>query len=228
MDDLVAELEKMGFLLSRMGVYLRLIPRQINSHQGKRHVTTVPVKLCRASNDKRSKNSDCWFAAKSMQHAEELAVFFGSKLASFIGQDSKAHITTEITTANKQAPLLMSLKYKVQLLDHDFVIASKYKLTHTVIDLCEIQDTPVADRTALKYSGPTVIQVKSLKHTLSNASTQIKVLDSMLRSEEMCKTDGRVTKPILILMRDGHEGPQFPAMRQILANIFMEHNLDFI
>ena len=92
-----------------------------------------------------------------MQHAEELAVFFGSKLALFIGQDSKAHITIEITTANKQAPLLMSLKYKVQLLYHDFVIASKYKLTPMVINLREIQDTPVADRTALKYSGPTVI-----------------------------------------------------------------------
>ena len=52
-DDLVAELEKMGFLLSCTGMYLRLIPRRINSHQGKRHVTTVLVKLWRASNDKR-------------------------------------------------------------------------------------------------------------------------------------------------------------------------------
>ena len=70
LDELVTELEKMGSLLSRRGVYLRLIQRQINSHQGKRHITTVPVKLCRASNDKRSKNLDRWFAAKSMQHAE--------------------------------------------------------------------------------------------------------------------------------------------------------------
>ena len=53
LDDLVAELEKMGFLLSRTGVSLQLIPRRMNSHQGKRHVTTVPVKLCMASNDKR-------------------------------------------------------------------------------------------------------------------------------------------------------------------------------
>ena len=32
LDDLVAELEKMGFLLSCMGVYLQMIPRRINSH----------------------------------------------------------------------------------------------------------------------------------------------------------------------------------------------------
>ena len=103
----------LGFLLSCADVYLRLIPRKINFHQGKRHVTTVPVKLCRASNDKRLKNPDRWFAAKSMQHVEELAVFFGLKLGSFIGQDDKAHVPIGITAANKQAPLLMSLKYKV-------------------------------------------------------------------------------------------------------------------
>ena len=124
-----------------------------------------------------------------MQHVEELAIFFGPKLASFIRQDEKAHVPIGITPANKQAPLLMSLKCKVQLPDHNFVTGSKHKLTPTVIDLREIQDTPVADRTALKYSGPTIIQVKSLKHTPSNASIQIKALDSILRSEEMCKTD---------------------------------------
>ena len=53
LDNLVVELEKMVFLLSYTDVYLQLISRQINSHQGKRLVTTVPVKLCRALNDKR-------------------------------------------------------------------------------------------------------------------------------------------------------------------------------
>ena len=161
-----------------------------------------------------------------MQHAQEFTVFFGPKLASFIGQDDKAHVSIGITAANKQAPLLMSLKYKVQLPDHDFVIARKHKLTPMVIGLPEIQDTTVADRTALKYSGPIVIQVKSLKHTPSNASIQIEALDSMLRSEEMCKTDGGVIKPILILTRDGYDGPRFPGTRQTLTKIFMEHDLD--
>ena len=122
----------------------------------------------------------------------------------------------------------MSLKYKVQLPDHDFVIASKHKLTPTAIGFREIQDKPVADRTTLKYSRPTVIQVKSLKHSPSSASIQIEALDSMLRSEEMCKTDDGVTKPILTLTRDGHDGPRFPATRQTLVKIFMEHDLGFI
>ena len=217
LDDLVDELKKQGFTLSRTAVYLRLLPSRVNTTQGKRHVTTVPVKLCRASNDKRSKNPDRWFAAKTMEHAEELASLFGPALTSFIGQDDKAHVPIGITAANMQAPLLMSVKYKVQLPDHDFVIATKHKLTPTVIGLREIQDTPLADRKAVKYSGPTLIQVKSLKHTPSNASVQIEALDELLKTEEMCKLEDGSTKPILILTRDGHDGPRFPSTRNTLA-----------
>ena len=50
LDDLTEELKKQGFTLSRAGVYLRFLPRRQNAKQGKLHVTTVPVKLCRASN----------------------------------------------------------------------------------------------------------------------------------------------------------------------------------
>ena len=147
-------------------------------------MTTVPVKLCRASNDKRSKNPDRWFAAKSV--------------SVFIGQDDKAHVPIGITAANKQAPLLMNVKYQVQLPDHDFVIATKHKLTPTVIGLREIKDTPIADRKAVGYSGPTFIQVKSLKHTRSNASVHIEALDEVLKTEEMCRMADGSTKPILI------------------------------
>ena len=97
-----------------------------------------------------------------------------------------------------------------------------------MIGLREIQDTPLADRKAVKYFGPTVIQVKSLKHTHSNASIQIEALDSMLKNEEMCKTSEGLTKPILILSRDGHDGPRFPTTRDTLGKIFKEHDLDFI
>ena len=33
---------------------------------------------------------------------------------------------------------------------------------------------------------------------------------------------------ILILTRDGHDGPRFPSTRNTLASIFKEHDLDFI
>ena len=228
LDDLTDELKKQGFILSRTAVYHRLLPRRQNTFQGKLHVTTVPVKLCRASNDKRSKNPDRWFAAKSMEHAEELASLFGPAVAVFIGQDDKAHVPIGITAANKQAPLLMNVKYEVQLPDHDFVIATKHKLTPTVIGLRKIQDTPIADRKAVRHSGPTLIQVKSLKHTRSNAYVHIEALDEMLKTEEMCKLANGSTKPILILTRDGHDGPRFPSTRNALFSIFKEHDIDFL
>ena len=228
LDDLCDELKKMGYNdISRTALYFRLIPRRSDTREGKRHVTTVPVRLCRASNDQRSKNPDRWFAAKIMEQGEELASLFGPSLANFIGQDDKAHVPIGLTAANKQAPLLMSLKYRVKIPDHDFVIATKHKLTSTVVAAREIQENPIGHKSAVRYSGPTYIQIKSLKHTPSNAAIQIEALDSMLQNESMCRKDG-LTKPILILSRDGHDGPRFPSTRDTLATVFKKHDLDFI
>jgi hypothetical protein len=47
LDDLHTELNASGFVFSRSATYLRLIPKRANSTEGKRHVTTVPVKLKR-------------------------------------------------------------------------------------------------------------------------------------------------------------------------------------
>ena len=94
----------------------------------------MPIRLCRASNDKRSNIPNLWFAAKSVKHAEELASLSGPALTSFNGQDNKAHVPFGITAA---------IKFKVQLQDHDFVIATK--LTPTVTGLREIKDAPLAD-----------------------------------------------------------------------------------
>ena len=61
-----------------------------------------------------------------MEHAEEFPSPFGPTVSAFIGPDDKARVPIDITAANKQAPLLMNVKYQVQLPDHDFVIATKH------------------------------------------------------------------------------------------------------
>ena len=50
LDDLHAALQKEGYVFSRQALYLRLIPRRADSQEGKCHVRTVPVKLCKAKN----------------------------------------------------------------------------------------------------------------------------------------------------------------------------------
>ena len=50
----------------------------------------------------------------------------------------------------------------------------------------------------------------------------------MLETEEICRMAEGSTKPILILTRDGHDGPRFPSTRNTLSKIFKEHDLDFL
>ena len=57
---------------------------------------------------------------------------------------------------------------------------------------------------------------------------QIEAVDEMLKTETMCKMDDGSTKPILILTRDGHDGPRLLSTRNTLASIFKKHDLDFI
>lgn len=140
-----------------------------------------------------------------MEHAEELTSLSGSALASFIGQDDKAHVPIDILAANKQAQLLMSVKYKIQLPDHDFFNSTKCKLTLIVIDLREIKDASLANRNAVQYARPTLIQIKSLKQAQFNAAVQVEVLYEV-KTEELCKLEDRSAKPILILTQDGHDG----------------------
>lgn len=50
LEELRDELSERGFQLSKTALYYRLQPRRKNSIDGKRHVTTVSVRLCRATN----------------------------------------------------------------------------------------------------------------------------------------------------------------------------------
>ena len=56
----------------------------------------------------------------------------GSKVCNFLSCDDKARVPIGLTAANKQAPLLMHMEYKIKLPDRDFVIATKHKLIPSV------------------------------------------------------------------------------------------------
>lgn len=45
LDDLHEAVKQKGFEISRSGLYIRLLPRNSKTLEGKRHVTTVPVSL---------------------------------------------------------------------------------------------------------------------------------------------------------------------------------------
>eukprot|EP00731_Ephydatia_muelleri_P009113 Em0004g1451a len=58
LDELTKQLNDDGFNTHSGGVYLHLIPRRSSSLEGKRHVTTVPIKLIRDQNDSHAKQSE--------------------------------------------------------------------------------------------------------------------------------------------------------------------------
>ena len=58
LDELTAMLDKMGYILSRSGLYLRLQPKRKDSNQGKKHVKCLPIRLLRPQNNLRKENVD--------------------------------------------------------------------------------------------------------------------------------------------------------------------------
>lgn len=132
LDQLTDQLSLDGYKISRSSVYLRLLPKRSTTLEGKRHVQTVPVRLIRAQNDHHAKHMDGPFCTATIRRLEELAALLGPKEVFFLSQDDKARVPIGITAANKQAPLLMHVEYRVSLPDHDWVVASRHKLIPSV------------------------------------------------------------------------------------------------
>ena len=89
LDQLTIALQKEGFDLKRGSVYLRLLPRNASTKEGKRHILTAPVKLIRPSNSKHSDHPSILFARASINYLEELAGLLGPLEVTFHTQDDK-------------------------------------------------------------------------------------------------------------------------------------------
>lgn len=75
--------------IKKSAAYLRLMPRNSTTLEGKRHVTTVPVKLARATNDLHKEHADTMFCRAAIKYLEEIASILGPKDVIFLSQDDK-------------------------------------------------------------------------------------------------------------------------------------------
>ena len=132
------------------------------------------------------------FAKSFCDDMKDLDLLFGRDAMIFLSNDDKARIPLGLTTASKQAHMLMSLRYKVRLPDHDFTIANKHKLIPSVMAECEILDDG-----KVSYSGNTHIRIRSGKHDKSSAYTHLYDMREMLLSGALKR------KPIFVLNTDG-------------------------
>jgi len=233
LDELTTALSTAGFKISRSGVYLRLLPRRSDTQEGKRHVNTVPVKLARAQTDTHKMHVDGKFARATIVNMEEVASVLGAKEVCFLSQDDKARVPLGITAANKQAPLLMHMDYKVTLPDHDWVVAGGHKLIPSVYAGIEIKSGEMGSCKAVTYSGPTFVAVRSGKHASSTALSHARDFNRLLNVDEfssMMKTDAGHVKPVFMITVDGgpDENPRYDKVICVAIHHFLEHDLDCI
>ena len=202
LDDLTKALHSLGYMVSRSALYLRLLPRCQTSQEGRLHVKTLPVKLIRPQNDLRKKHPDRIFAAETSKAADAIAAFLGPEACIHASQDDKSSVPIGRTAAKKQAPLLMSMRVRVRLPDHDFVVGSRHLLVPSVIAHCRIDPGQ-----GVTYTGETYIAVRSSKHNNSSAFSH---QQDMLRMKEMMP-EIFAGKSVLIKGVDGgpDENPRF-------------------
>ncbi|GBP38729.1 hypothetical protein EVAR_22378_1 [Eumeta japonica] len=235
LDDLRAELCKQGYTISRSGLYLRLLSRRANTEEGKRHVVTVPVKLCEPNSTLHSKHKDGTLCTATIRNLEYLAPILGPDQVFFLSMDDKARVALGITAANAQAPILMHLDYRVKLPDHDFVVAEKHKLIPSVYASIVIKKNEGNEGKpeAVTYSGPTYVAIRSGKHNYFNTethATDIHRLSEMPAFEKFMRTHEGFVKPVFIFTCDGGPDENPPYERVIVSAIrhFKDFDLDAI
>ncbi|CAB3979549.1 Hypothetical predicted protein [Paramuricea clavata] len=230
LDDLTDELQKRGYQLSRSAVYLRLLPRKSLSIEGKRHVKTAPVRLIRAQNTQHRNHPDTKFARSSIQSLEEIASLLGPEEVTFHSQDDKARVPIGLTAANKQSPMMMHMQYRVQLSDHDFVVAKSHKLIPSVIAAMKVKENCIGEQ-GVTYSGPTYVGIRSAKHTSSSAYAYLKDMNRVCElsefKESLFTSDG-ISKPIMMVTVDGgpDENPRYKKTIKCSISYFLQHDLD--
>ena len=203
LDGLHVALQKEGFVLSRrVALYLRAIPRRVDSQEGKRHLRTVPVKLRKAKNTLRNRHADADFTFAIKRQMDDMVSLFGSDNVLVLSVDDKAKVPIDVTVVTKQAPLIMYVSYDIRLPDHDFVKATKHKLTQvklSVYAVCEIKPPSLRADPEIIYSGPTYVAIRSGKHNSSTAYTHgrdfdyllgLKELDNFVKHKNAVKTIG--------------------------------------
>ena len=141
----------------------------------------------------------------TIRSLEILASILGPMEVFFLSQDDKAKVPIGITAANKQAPFLMHVEYRVRLPDHDWVIANTHKLIPSVYAAVKIKSNMMGQPKAVGYSGPTYIAIRSGKHSSSTSETHAVALDRLFELDafkDFIKINNGM-KPVVIITTDG-------------------------
>ncbi|CAG8811559.1 952_t:CDS:1, partial [Dentiscutata erythropus] len=108
-------------------------------------------------------------------------------------------------------PILMKLEYRVELPDHDWVVAKRHKLIPSVYAVLElildIQKDKYEQAEAVTYLGPMFIRIRSGKHDSSTAYSHGKDFDDLMVEKKLYNfttTNGQ-PKPMVVMI--SNSGP---------------------
>ena len=176
----------------------------------------------------RHADADFTFAIKRQIH--DIVYLFGSDNVFVLSVDDKAKVPVGVTAVRKQAPLIMHVSYKIRLLDHDFVNATKHKLTPFLYSACEIKPPSSRADPEIAYSGPTYMVIRSGKHDSSTACTHDRDFDHLLRLKSSIKL---LNMKMLFNLLAGFfcdggpdENPRFQKIFDVAIQHFKKYNLD--
>ena len=138
LDDLHSALIEKGFTISRSANHLKLMPKRSASTEGKRHIETVPVRLCKSQNDASTKHEDADFCFSHAKDLNFIAAILGSEETIFISPDYKAIVKLGIIAAKLQTAMVLHLSYRVRLPNHDYIVASKHHLIPSIMPFFQL------------------------------------------------------------------------------------------
>ena len=161
-----------------------------------------------------------------------MASLFGTENVFVLSVDDKAEVLIGVTNVAKQSPLVMHVNYEISLPDHDFVKATKHKLTPSGYAACKICATSSKVIPEISYSGPTYIAIRNGMHDSSTTYSDgcnFGYLLELKQFQSVAKV-GNEAKPIAIIFSDGRpdENPHFPNALNVFIHHFKEHKFDVL
>ena len=225
LDQLTEALNHEGYDLKHSTIYLHLIPKYSRTIEGKRHIRTAPVKLCKPQNSKRSAAVSTKFAISSIRALEEIVTILGPEEVIFHSMDDKAKVG--ITAAKKQTPLFMHMEYQVTLPHHNFVVGSKHKLNPSVIGDMKVVKSKGFTNDVVSYSDPKYITIRSAKYSGSSVFHHLRDTNrarSLPEFTDSFQNQHSREKKVMIVTVD--ENPRHSSIINCVIKYFCEHNLD--
>ncbi|CAG8605912.1 34232_t:CDS:2 [Racocetra persica] len=127
----------------------------------------------------------------------------------------------------------MRLEYRVELLDHDWVVAERHKLIPSVYAVLDVQEGKYGHADAVTYSGPTFIRIHSSKHDSSTMYSHRKDFDDLMNEKQLrnyTTTTNEQPKPVVVLLNDSgpDENPRYRKTIQMMIKHFDKYDLDTI